>query len=163
MFYCVHFIFTVFILYLTYYCLLFQIFLPFCRQNHWVCFAVDFRSKTMVYFNSLSLKSWPEERKMLEYMWPRIIMSMMLLYGEYICGDKADRYEGLFTVKFAPCLLQPNLNWCALSTLMFMEYWDGKIPRNIAEEMQSLDIMNGMRRVVLQDILFSSVMKGLDL
>ena len=37
---------------------------------------------------------------------------------------------------------------------MFMEYWDGKIPDNIAQEMQSLDIMNGMRKVILQDILF---------
>ena len=82
-------------------------------------------------------------------------MSMRLLYGEYICGDKGDRYEGVFKVKFAPLLLQPNLNCCALSSLMFMEYWDGKIPRNIADEMQSLDIMNGMRRVILQDILFS--------
>ena len=82
-------------------------------------------------------------------------MSMRLLYGEYICGDKGDRFEGVFKVKFAPLLRQPNLNCCALSTLMFMEYWDGKIPRNIADEMQSLDIMNGMRRVVLQDILFS--------
>ena len=82
-------------------------------------------------------------------------MSMRLLYGEYICGDKGDRYEGVFKVKFAPLLLQPNLNCCALSTLMFMEYWDGKIPRNIAQEMQSLDIMNGMRKVILQDILFS--------
>ena len=131
---------------------------PLCwnlgNVGHWVVYNVCFHEKKLTYFNTINPESaWEMEKKTLERLWPRLLTGFRYMWFEAFPDMEPTFLEGPFSVEFGPLVKQPDYNCCGVMVMLFMEFWDGDLPGNLAEEMLDLAKIERLRKRITSDIL----------